>query len=145
MIRAITMMTISSGMPMGPNILEVLEKPGGCTPSSNYRNGVPGGQPITLDGARKSLHLRHLVCYDAFMRTSRFFPVAVLAVVLSAAAGGVLGSSLLARQDDVSTQLRIYTAALDAIDKQYAETLPQDRLIYGSIDGMLKTLDPHSS
>jgi hypothetical protein len=32
MIKAITMMTMGSGMPMGPNILEVLEKPGGCTP-----------------------------------------------------------------------------------------------------------------
>ena len=32
MIRAITMMTMSSGMPMGPNIMEILEKPGGCTP-----------------------------------------------------------------------------------------------------------------
>jgi hypothetical protein len=25
-------MTMSSGMPMGPNIMEVLEKTGGCTP-----------------------------------------------------------------------------------------------------------------
>ena len=79
------------------------------------------------------------------MRTSRFFPVAILAVVLSAMAGGVLGSSLLARQDEVQQQYRIFTSALDAISKEYVDDLPPDRLVYGAIDGMLKQLDPHSS
>ena len=79
------------------------------------------------------------------MRTSRFFPVAILAVVLSAMAGGVLGSSLLARQDEVAQQYRIFTSALDAISKEYVDDLPPDRLVYGAIDGMLKQLDPHSS
>ena len=79
------------------------------------------------------------------MRTSRFFPVAILAVVLSATAGGVLGSSLLARQDEVEQQYRIFTSALDAISKEYVDDLPPDRLVYGAIDGMLKQLDPHSS
>ena len=79
------------------------------------------------------------------MRTSRFFPVAILAVVLSAMAGGALGSSLLARQDEVAQQYRIFTSALDAISKEYVDDLPADRLVYGAIDGMLKQLDPHSS
>jgi carboxyl-terminal processing protease len=79
------------------------------------------------------------------MRTSRFFPVAILAVVISAVAGGVLGSSLLARQDDVSTQYKIFTSALNAIEREYVDEVPSDRLVYGAIDGMLKTLDPHSS
>jgi carboxyl-terminal processing protease len=79
------------------------------------------------------------------MRISRFFPVAILAVVLSALAGGVLGSGLLARQDEVSTQYKIFTAALDAIEREYVDDTPSDRLVYGAIDGMLKTLDPHSS
>jgi carboxyl-terminal processing protease len=79
------------------------------------------------------------------MRTSRFFPVAILAVVLSAMAGGALGSSLLARQDEVAQQYRIFTSALDAISKEYVDDIPPDRLVYGAIDGMLKQLDPHSS
>jgi carboxyl-terminal processing protease len=79
------------------------------------------------------------------MRTSRFFPVAILAVVLSAMAGGALGSSLLARQDEVAQQYRIFTSALDAISKEYVDDIPADRLVYGAIDGMLKQLDPHSS
>ena len=73
------------------------------------------------------------------MRSSRFFPVAILAVVLSAVAGGALGGSLLARQDQVAQQYKIFTSALDAISKEYVEELPQDRLVYGAIDGMLKT------
>ncbi len=104
-----------------------------------------GGQPQTVPLAPKSLRRRYLVCYDAKMRSSRFLSVAILAVVLSALAGGALGSGLLARQDEVSTQYRIFTAALDAIDREYVDEAPSDRLVYGAIDGMLKTLDPHSS
>jgi carboxyl-terminal processing protease len=79
------------------------------------------------------------------MRTSRFFPAAILAVVLSAIAGGFFGSSALATQDDVLQQYRVLSAALAAIDREYVETVPSDRLVYGAIDGMLKTLDPHSN
>jgi carboxyl-terminal processing protease len=90
------------------------------------------------------LHIRHLVCYDDIMRNSRFLPVALLAIVLSALVGGVYGS-VLARQDEVTQQYRVFTAALAAIDREYVEEVPSDRLVYGGIEGMLKTLDPHSS
>jgi carboxyl-terminal processing protease len=79
------------------------------------------------------------------MRTSRFMPVAVLAILLSALAGGFFGSTALATQDQVSQQYRVFTAALAAIDKEYVEDVPSDRLVYGAIGGMLQTLDPHSS
>ncbi len=79
------------------------------------------------------------------MRIPRFFPVAVLAIALSAIAGGVFGSRALARQDEVGQQYRVFTAAIDAIEKEYVDDVPSDRLIYSAIDGMLHTLDPHSS
>lgn len=79
------------------------------------------------------------------MRISRFLPAAGLAVVISAAAGSHFGGNLLARQDERSQQMRVYTAALDAIAREYVDEVPSDRLVYGSIDGMLKMLDPHSS
>jgi carboxyl-terminal processing protease len=79
------------------------------------------------------------------MRIPRFFPVAVLAIALSAIAGGVFGSRALAGQDEVGQQYRVFTTALDAIDKEYVDDVPSDRLIYSAIDGMLHTLDPHSS
>jgi carboxyl-terminal processing protease len=78
------------------------------------------------------------------MRNSRFLPVALLAVVLSALVGGFYGS-LLARQDEVTQQYRVFTAALAAIDREYVDEVPSDRLVYGGVEGMLKTLDPHSS
>jgi carboxyl-terminal processing protease len=78
------------------------------------------------------------------MRNSRFLPVALLAVVLSALIGGYYGS-VLARQDEVTQQYRVFTAALAAIDREYVEEVPSDRLVYGGVEGMLKTLDPHSS
>jgi carboxyl-terminal processing protease len=79
------------------------------------------------------------------MRNPRFLPVAVFAIVLSALAGGLFGSRAFARQDEVSQQYRVFTAALAAIQREYVEDVPSDRLIYSAIDGMLHTLDPHSS
>ena len=79
------------------------------------------------------------------MRTPRFLPVALLAVLLSALAGGFFGSTALATQDQVSQQYRVFTSALAAVDREYVESVPSDRLVYGAIDGMLHTLDPHSS
>ena len=79
------------------------------------------------------------------MRTPRFFSVTALAVLLSALAGGFFGSSAQAPQDQVSQQYRVFTAALDAIDREYVEPLASDRLIYDAVGGMLQTLDPHSS
>ena len=79
------------------------------------------------------------------MRSFRFFPAVLLAVVLSALAGGLFGSSLLARQDDIKQQYRLFSAAITAIERDYVEEVPSDRLVYAAIDGMLKTLDPHSN
>ena len=79
------------------------------------------------------------------MRTPRFFPVAILTVVISALAGGFFGSGLMATEDEIDQQYRVFTAALGAIEREYVEDVPSDRLVYGAIDGMLHTLDPHSS
>ena len=79
------------------------------------------------------------------MRTPRFFSVAILAILLSALAGGFFGSSAQATQDQVQQQYRVFTTALAAIDREYAEPVASDRLIYDAVGGMLQTLDPHSS
>ncbi|MDQ3214268.1 MAG: S41 family peptidase [Acidobacteriota bacterium] len=79
------------------------------------------------------------------MRTPRFMVASVLAVLLAALAGGFFGGSALARQDQVSQQYRVFTAALEAVAREYVDELPSDRLVYGAVDGMLHTLDPHSS
>ena len=79
------------------------------------------------------------------MRSPRFLPAALLAILVSAAAGGMFGSSAAATQDGVLQQYRIYTAALSAVQREYVEPLPSDRLVHSSIDGLLSTLDPHSN
>ena len=79
------------------------------------------------------------------MRSPRFWPAALLAIVISAVAGGVLGGGAAAQQDDINQQYRIFTTALAAVEREYVDAVPSDRLVYSAIDGMLKTLDPHSS
>ena len=69
----------------------------------------------------------------------------MLAVAGSAVVGGFFGTSALASQDRVPAHYKSFTAALATIQSQYAEEVESDRLVYGAINGMLQTLDPHSS
>ena len=78
------------------------------------------------------------------MRT-KGIPAAAVVVVVCAAIGGLFGGRVMARQDRVTERVRLYTAALAAVQNDYVEALDPAPLVYGSIDGMLRTLDPHSS
>jgi len=79
------------------------------------------------------------------MRKLGSLSFAVLAVLVSAVLGGLLGRNALADEDAVVREYRVFTAALAAVEGQYVEPVDSTRLVYGAIDGMLKTLDPHSS
>jgi carboxyl-terminal processing protease len=79
------------------------------------------------------------------MRSYRSLTAATLAIVLSALAGGVFGHSALATEDKIPDHYKTFTAALSAIQANYAEPVESDRLVYSAINGMLQTLDPHSS
>src|SRR5918994_4190621 len=79
------------------------------------------------------------------MRKYQSLTAAALAILLSALAGGVFGRSALATEDRLPDHYRTFTAALAAIEANYAEPVESDRLVYGAINGMLQTLDPHSS
>jgi len=68
-----------------------------------------------------------------------------LVVLVCALAGGLLGRSALLAQGQLPERYRIFTAALSAIEANYAGEVEPDRLIYSAITGMLQTLDPHSS
>ena len=43
--------------------------------------------------------------------------------------------------DDGLVSADRFRAALAAVEREYVEDLPSDRLVYSSIDGLLKTLD----
>jgi carboxyl-terminal processing protease len=79
------------------------------------------------------------------MRRYRSLTAATLAILLSALAGGVFGRSALATEDRLPDHYKTFTVALNAIESNYAEPVEADRLVYGAINGMLQTLDPHSS
>ncbi len=66
-------------------------------------------------------------------------------MVVCAAVGGLFGSRVMATQDRATERYRIYTAALAAIESDYVEPVDSAQIVYGSIDGMLHTLDPHST
>jgi len=72
-------------------------------------------------------------------------PAAVLVVVGSAAAGGLLGSQLTPNGNRTMARYQMYTAALAAVENGYVEPVDAEPLVYGSIDGLLNTLDPHSN
>jgi len=79
------------------------------------------------------------------MRRYRSLSAAGFVVVLCALVGGFFGRSALVAQDRIPDQYKVYTAALAAVEAEYAGDVDTDRLVYGSISGMLQTLDPHSS
>jgi carboxyl-terminal processing protease len=75
----------------------------------------------------------------------RSLPAAVTAVLVCALVGGFFGRSALATQDRVSQQYKVFTSALAAVESNYVEKVDSERLVYTAIEGMLRTLDPHSS
>lgn len=79
------------------------------------------------------------------MHRQRVLPAVLFAVAVSALIGGVLGRQAQATSDPVTERYRTFTAALAAIEREYVEEVPSDRLVYSAINGMLQTLDPHSS
>jgi len=79
------------------------------------------------------------------MRTYRSVSMAAFAVVLSALVGGFFGGHVLATQDGLPERINVFTAALKQIEQKYVEPVESDRVVYSAINGMLQTLDPHSS
>lgn len=47
-------------------------------------------------------------------------------------------------KDDLYSQIELYSYTLTTIQADYVEEIPPKDLIYGSLKGMLNTLDPHS-
>ncbi len=76
---------------------------------------------------------------------STAIPAAAFVIVASALAGGLYGSRVQATPDRITERYRIYATALATVEKEYVEPVDSAQLVYGSIDGMLRTLDPHSS
>jgi carboxyl-terminal processing protease len=80
----------------------------------------------------------------------RFTVLIVLEILLSSLVGGLLGGDGAvkpepAKQTSSTEFLTNYTEALDVIQRTYMDKVGPDKLVYSSIKGMLRVLDPHSS
>jgi carboxyl-terminal processing protease len=79
------------------------------------------------------------------MKLSRVGAVSLGLVVGSTFAGGFLGGRVLAGGGRLNEQLRLYTSMMSAIERDYVDEVPSDRLVSSSIRELLRTLDPHSN
>jgi carboxyl-terminal processing protease len=71
--------------------------------------------------------------------------VALLFSALLWVDAGELDNSLLAGTDKTYEELKIFSDILDIIEKNYVDPVDSQNLIRGAIQGMLTSLDPHSS
>lgn len=69
------------------------------------------------------------------------------ALVGATLVGGFYGNRLFGApmQNDLHKRLKEYTDLLSAVTQNSAEDIGSDKFVYSSIDGMLRTLDPHTS
>jgi carboxyl-terminal processing protease len=81
------------------------------------------------------------------LRPSRAIFSLVVVLIVSAMLGGIFGSQVQATtkgEEDYSSSLQLFSTLLGLVEENYATTVDSDKAVYGAIDGMLRTLDPHS-
>lgn len=80
----------------------------------------------------------------------RFAVLLTLVILMSSVLGGLLGGDAAAKSGTAASTsstefLANFTEALDVIQETYVDKIGPDKLVYSSIKGMLRVLDPHSS
>jgi len=70
---------------------------------------------------------------------------AAVVFVLTVIAGTLLGDRLLALSDNTRDSLRAYTELLSVAHDHYGQEVEYKDLVFASIGGMIRTLDPHTS
>jgi carboxyl-terminal processing protease len=75
----------------------------------------------------------------------RWRVVALLALLLGPVVGAFAGSRLLAVSDGTRESLQLYTQLLGAARERYGGEVTYRDLVFASIQGMLRALDPHTN
>jgi len=73
--------------------------------------------------------------------------IVFMVLVVAAVLGGVFGGQVRAKtksEEDADKALKQFTNILGLVEENYATDVDSDKAVYGAIDGMLRTLDPHS-
>src|SRR5215467_6419140 len=81
------------------------------------------------------------------VRPSRAIFYLVMVLAISAILGGVFGGQVRATtkgEEDTDAAVKHFTTILGLVEENYASDVDSDKAVYGAIDGMLRTLDPHS-
>src|SRR6478735_9525118 len=71
----------------------------------------------------------------------------VVVLIVSPMLGVIFGNQVQATtkgEEDYQSSLQLFSTILDLIEENYATDVDSDKAVYGAIDGMLRTLDPHS-
>jgi carboxyl-terminal processing protease len=76
----------------------------------------------------------------------RSWRIAAIALfTLALALGGLLGDRLLAVTDETRDSLRLYTELVNLEHDRYGAEVSYRDLVYSSVNGMLRSLDPHTA
>src|ERR1051326_4581147 len=82
------------------------------------------------------------------LRPSRAIFSLVIVLIVSAMLGGIFGKSVQATtkepSEDYGPSLQLFSTLLGLVEENYATEVDSEKAVYGAIDGMLRTLDPHS-
>jgi len=70
---------------------------------------------------------------------------AITLFTLSLVLGGLFGNRLLAIGNDTRDSLRLYTELVNVAHERYGAEVSYRDLVYSSVNGMLRSLDPHTS
>jgi len=70
---------------------------------------------------------------------------AIVLFTLALLAGGLVGDRLLALTDQTRDSLRLYTDLVKVAHERYGDKISYKDLVYASIQGMIRTLDPHTT
>lgn len=79
---------------------------------------------------------------DMIRINKRKFLIAALVILL---AGILIGQQMVQAKPDTYEELKIFTQALELVQRNYVEKPDTKELVQGSIRGMIQSLDPHSS
>ena len=82
------------------------------------------------------------------LRPSRAIFCLVFVLMVSAILGGVFGGgharATTKGEEDVDVSMKHFSTLLGLVEENYADSVDSDKAVFGAIDGMLRTLDPHS-
>ncbi len=79
------------------------------------------------------------------MMTKPWRNTAIFLFAASVLFGGLVGDKLLAVSGETQAHLRLYTELLHVAHENFGDDVAYRELVYASIEGMLRTLDPHTN